>query len=566
MKQLVDCCPGGGILLALNDRAFLVVSSKNRLVELVLTKDKDNNSKDNSTKNKKDKDKTSQDENENDENPIQAVAVHQVHENGSDHFWCAVSRLDKTLAIYQYTCSSSTTTNTTTSENDKIETATPTTVHSCPKRVACIAFASVPSNSQSKDGGMLVLVTGDLTGDSWAWPLHSDTDKKEKPRLLLGHTASMLTGVHVSSSSSSSKNKNNKVLLTSDRDEKIRVSSFPQTTIIQGFLLGHSAYVSSMDMVPSSNSSAAGSNHHCVSCSGDGTVRLWDYQAMKQLASTSPSPQEGNKDGSDNHEMEEPTDGAAKQDPDGEDKDGTTEDAKRDKENDNTATNDDEAEQAKEENDNSQEQGSTSHRIPSRVAVSPNGKDIAVIYDQSKQLDILQIVQSKGNNNNNDGEESSFQLCLTQSIECKDQPLAIAFVQNNNDDEVDKKNTQQLIVTMKDPSYLQLYCQQQPSTDASNPAALFVPTTTTTMPSALRKLQELAQTSSIPMPDGVLEKDRQGQPTLGKRVETRGGAARSMQDMPWNNPKRIEIAKQRNKRHKRRRIEKTKASKKQNQS
>ena len=51
------------------------------------------------------------------------------------------------------------------------------------------------------------------------------------------------------------------------------------------------------------------------------------------------------------------------------------------------------------------------------------------------------------------------------------------------------------------------------------------------------------------MPTSVLEKDKQGQPTLRKIVEARGNAALQ----PWNNPKRILIAKERNKRSKRRR-------------
>lgn len=32
-------------------------------------------------------------------------------------------------------------------------------------------------------------------------------------------------------------------LLTSDRDEKIRISRYPQTSVIEQFCLGHTAYV-----------------------------------------------------------------------------------------------------------------------------------------------------------------------------------------------------------------------------------------------------------------------------------------------------------------------------------
>jgi hypothetical protein len=106
-----------------------------------------------------------------------------------------------------------------------------------------------------------IVIAGDLIGDATAFSLqHINTSK-----LLLGHTASMLTGVQVVGER----------ILTCDRDEKIRISAFPQTCVVQGYLLGHTAYVASMD---------ASSREHCITCSGDGTVRLWDYVACKELA------------------------------------------------------------------------------------------------------------------------------------------------------------------------------------------------------------------------------------------------------------------------------------------
>ena len=56
-------------------------------------------------------------------------------------------------------------------------------------------------------------------------------------------------------------------LLTCDRDEKIRVSSYPNCYNIAGYCLGHSEFVTSLALVP-------GSNHKVLSSSGDGTVKV----------------------------------------------------------------------------------------------------------------------------------------------------------------------------------------------------------------------------------------------------------------------------------------------------
>jgi hypothetical protein len=67
-----------------------------------------------------------------------------------------------------------------------------------------------------------------------------------------------------------------KYILSSDRHEKIRVTYFPVTTRIHGFLLGHDVYVSSF---------AIHDNQYCISCGGDGYLKVWDFQACKEVAS-----------------------------------------------------------------------------------------------------------------------------------------------------------------------------------------------------------------------------------------------------------------------------------------
>ena len=142
-----------------------------------------------------------------------------------------------------------------------------------PKRARSLAFCNVPSSSAGGVECHAVLV-GDLSGDALAFPLV----KGAPPRLLLGHTASVLTGLKVVTSTDDEVR--GKLLLTSDRDEKIRISCFPETHITKDYLLGHDLFISSMDAV---SKGVANGKAWCVSGSGDGTVRLWDYDSFKQI-------------------------------------------------------------------------------------------------------------------------------------------------------------------------------------------------------------------------------------------------------------------------------------------
>lgn len=93
----------------------------------------------------------------------------------------------------------------------------------------------------------------------------------EKPhedgKFLLGHQ-SLLLDILVSP--------DEKYIITCDRDEKIRVSRYPNTYSIQSYCLGHTEFITGLSLLP--NDKAV-----LVSSSGDGTVRLWDYGAGIQL-------------------------------------------------------------------------------------------------------------------------------------------------------------------------------------------------------------------------------------------------------------------------------------------
>lgn len=101
------------------------------------------------------------------------------------------------------------------------------------------------------------IVVGDKTGDVFLYKLYSD----EKETLLLGHLSIILDIVMTDDC---------KYIITCDRDEKIRVSKYPNCYNIESYCLGHEQFVTNIQLLPH--------NHKMlISCSGDGTLKLWDY-------------------------------------------------------------------------------------------------------------------------------------------------------------------------------------------------------------------------------------------------------------------------------------------------
>ncbi|KAK5640185.1 hypothetical protein RI129_010996 [Pyrocoelia pectoralis] len=105
------------------------------------------------------------------------------------------------------------------------------------------------------------LLIADKTGDVFVYEF--DKHKKE-PDLLLGHL-SMLLDIAISDCG--------KYVITCDRDEKIRVSSYPNAYNIVSFCLGHEEFVTNLKVY----------GNILISGSGDGTIRFWDFVNGKQL-------------------------------------------------------------------------------------------------------------------------------------------------------------------------------------------------------------------------------------------------------------------------------------------
>jgi len=106
------------------------------------------------------------------------------------------------------------------------------------------------------------LLVADKSGDVYLF----NTEGEKEGQLLLGHL-SMLLDLRISLDS--------KFVITADRDEKIRVSSFPNSYNIHNYCLGHGDFVTSLGVL---------SDDLILSGSGDGTVRVWRFLEGAEVA------------------------------------------------------------------------------------------------------------------------------------------------------------------------------------------------------------------------------------------------------------------------------------------
>ena len=121
-----------------------------------------------------------------------------------------------------------------------------------PKRISAALF----------DAEGLNLFVADKFGDVYRMAV--DHSKKLAVELLVGHV-SLITDIALVKHSAGAM-----FLLSSDRDEKIRVTKYPECYDIQGFCLGHEQFVSRIQLLP---------NDILLSGGGDGYLLAWDYRS-----------------------------------------------------------------------------------------------------------------------------------------------------------------------------------------------------------------------------------------------------------------------------------------------
>ncbi|XP_058814090.1 tRNA (guanine-N(7)-)-methyltransferase non-catalytic subunit wuho [Topomyia yanbarensis] len=109
------------------------------------------------------------------------------------------------------------------------------------------------------------IVVCDKGGDCYAYDCKDFT----KPgQWLFGHMSQVLDVLI---------NPDESLIITSERDEKIRVTRCPESHNIETFCLGHTEFVSHLEFLATSNCSLL------LSLSGDKTLRVWEYKTGKEL-------------------------------------------------------------------------------------------------------------------------------------------------------------------------------------------------------------------------------------------------------------------------------------------
>lgn len=102
------------------------------------------------------------------------------------------------------------------------------------------------------------VILGDKSGDVYKFSVIEPT---EPGQLMMGHLSMLLDMVLAD---------NDRYLVTCDRDEKIRVSHFPNTYNIHCYCLGHTDFLTCLVYVPEVKA--------IISGGGDGTIRSWDLE------------------------------------------------------------------------------------------------------------------------------------------------------------------------------------------------------------------------------------------------------------------------------------------------
>lgn len=108
-----------------------------------------------------------------------------------------------------------------------------------------------------------VLLVADKSGDCYKYDC---INFEEEPQLLLGHLSIVYDVLWTP---------NSKYIITCDRDDKIRITNYPETHDIHGYCLGHKEFVSGLAFLSEDN---------IVSISGDKTLRIWNFISGREIS------------------------------------------------------------------------------------------------------------------------------------------------------------------------------------------------------------------------------------------------------------------------------------------
>lgn len=126
------------------------------------------------------------------------------------------------------------------------------------------------SNAMRFSADSQQLFVADKTGDCFAFSCVDPGGLQAPGQCVLSHL-SMVLGIVPTPSGGH--------VLSCDRDEKVRCTQYPRTTVIDAYCLGHTEYVAAIELLPTRPAT------HVLSASGDRTLRVWTYLDGKQVAS-----------------------------------------------------------------------------------------------------------------------------------------------------------------------------------------------------------------------------------------------------------------------------------------
>uniref|UniRef100_A0A6B2LAB1 tRNA (guanine-N(7)-)-methyltransferase non-catalytic subunit n=1 Tax=Arcella intermedia TaxID=1963864 RepID=A0A6B2LAB1_9EUKA len=148
------------------------------------------------------------------------------------------------------------------------------------KKITSLTFS--PTNDilwANKFGSVFAIQHSDFIDPSLQFANEEDTDHP-KVKFLLGH-CSLITHLKFCRFGEGF------VLISTDRDEKIRTSLYPESYCILSYCLGHKGFISSIATI---EYDPFHGKLYAITGSGDGTARLWSIPDGKPLDQHAPHP------------------------------------------------------------------------------------------------------------------------------------------------------------------------------------------------------------------------------------------------------------------------------------
>lgn len=131
-------------------------------------------------------------------------------------------------------------------------------------------FPKRPCSISMADHGETIIVA-DKFGDVYKISLKGEPVPEKSLSPILGHV-SMLTNVMITEIDGK------QFLLTSDRDEHLKVSHYPQTYVVSHWLFGHDQFISTFEVLEFNK-------QLIISGGGDDFIYLWNWYTNQQLSS-----------------------------------------------------------------------------------------------------------------------------------------------------------------------------------------------------------------------------------------------------------------------------------------